>query len=135
MKEQSNLQRWMDWIEKDHSAEGLATLLADDVTFFSPVVHTPQIGRKITMAYLLAAGNTIGNDTFRYVQELDCGDRAVLEFETEMDGIHVNGIDMIEWNDDGKIVKFKVMLRPLKAVQMVHAQMGKMLEAMKASAP
>jgi hypothetical protein len=101
------------------------------VTFFSPVVHTPQVGKRITMAYLLAAGNTIGNDTFRYVQELDCGEHGVLEFETEMDGIHVNGVDIIEWNSDGEIVKFKVMLRPLKAVQMVHVQMGKMLETMK----
>ena len=131
MKKQSNLQRWMDWLKNDHSAEGLEALLSDDVTFFGPVVHTPQVGKKITMAYLLAAGNTIGNDTSRYMQELDCGEHGGLEFETEMDGIHVNGVDIIEWNSDGEIVKFKVMLRPLKAVQMVHAQMGKMLETMK----
>jgi hypothetical protein len=131
MEKQSNLQRWMHWLKNDHSAEGLEALLSDDVTFFSPVVHTPQVGKRITMAYLLAAGNTIGNDTFRYVQELDCGEHGVLEFETEMDGIHVNGVDIIEWNSDGEIVKFKVMLRPLKAVQMVHVQMGKMLETMK----
>lgn len=134
MKTNSNLQTWMHWIENDHSAEGLISQLADDVVFYSPVVHTPQAGRDITMAYLLAAGNTIGNATFRYAQTLDCGDRAVLEFETEMDGIHVNGIDMIEWNAEGKIVKFKVMIRPLKAVQMVHSQMGKMLQDMKESA-
>ena len=97
----------MDWLTTDHSAEGLEALLSDDVTFFSPVVHTPQVGKKITMAYLLAAGNTIGNDTFRYMQELDCDEHAVLEFETEMAGIHVNGVDIIEWNSDGKIIKFK----------------------------
>lgn len=133
MSEQSNVERWMDWIENDHSEKGLAAQVSDEVVFYSPVVHTPQVGKPITMAYLLAAGNTIGNDSFRYAQVLDCGDRAVLEFETEMDGIFVNGIDMIEWNAEGKIIKFKVMIRPLKAVQMVHAQMGKMLEAMKAA--
>lgn len=135
MTEKSNLQVWMDWIENDHSAEGLSAQLADEVVFYSPVVHTPQEGKTLTMAYLLAAGNTIGNESFRYAQVFDCGDRAVLEFETEMDGILVNGIDMIEWNSDRKIVKFKVMIRPLKAVQMVHAQMARMLQAMKETAP
>jgi hypothetical protein len=128
MTKKSNLQKWMNWIEHDHTALGLSAQLADEVVFY-----TPQNGKDITMAYLLAAGNTLGNKTFRYAQVFDCGDRAVLEFNTEMDGIKVNGIDMIQWNIDGKIVEFKVMVRPLKAVQMVHAQMGKMLQAMTAS--
>jgi hypothetical protein len=133
MAYQANLQQWMDWILKDHSPEGLAGQLAEDVVFYSPVVHTPQKGKMITMGYLIAAGETIGNDSFKYTRIFDCGERAVLEFETEMDGILVNGIDMIEWDADGKIIEFKVMLRPLKAVNMVHAQMGAMLEKMKAS--
>lgn len=127
-----NLQRWFDWMAHDHSPGGLSPLLADEVVFKSPVVHTPQVGKPITMGYLLAAGETLGNGSFRYTRVFDCGDRAVLEFETEMDGIAVNGIDMIEWNADGQIVDFKVMVRPLKAINAVHAAMGAMLAKMKA---
>jgi hypothetical protein len=129
-----NLQRWFDWMEHDHSPAGLAPLLADEVVFKSPVVHTPQEGKFITMGYLLAAGETLGNDSFRYTRVFDCGDRAVLEFETEMDGIAVNGVDMIAWNGDGQITDFKVMVRPLKAINAVHAAMGAMLAKMKAGA-
>lgn len=127
-----NLQAWLDWILKDHSASGLSAILADEVVFKSPVVHTPQQGKQITMAYLLAAGQTLNNDSFRYTRAFDCGDRAVLEFETMMDGILVNGVDMMEWNTAGEITDFKVMVRPLKAIQTVHAAMGAMLAKMKA---
>lgn len=129
-----NLQGWVDWLLKDHSPGGLSAILADEVVFKSPVVHTPQVGKQITMAYLLAAGQTLNNDSFRYTRVFDCGDRAVLEFETEMDGILVNGVDMIEWNADGGITDFKVMVRPLKAINAVHAAMGAMLAKMKAGA-
>ncbi|HRX75232.1 MAG TPA: nuclear transport factor 2 family protein [Hyphomonas sp.] len=129
-----HLQRWLDWMESDHSPEGLAGQLADTVVFRSPVVHTPQEGKQITLAYLTAAGQTLGGDTFRYTRAFDCGDKAVLEFECVMDGIQVNGVDMIEWNGDGKISDFKVMVRPLKAIQTVHAAMGAMLAKMKAGA-
>jgi hypothetical protein len=129
-----NLQAWTDWILNDHSPAGLSAILAEDVVFKSPVVHTPQEGKQITMAYLLAAGQTLNNDSFRYTRVFDCGTRAVLEFETVMDGITVNGVDMIEWNAAGKITDFKVMVRPLKAIQTVHAAMGAMLAKMKAGA-
>ena len=128
------LQRWFDWMEGDHSPEGLAAQLADDVVFRSPVVHTPQEGKQITLAYLTAAGQTLGGDTFRYTRAFDCGDKAVLEFECEMDGVHVNGVDMIEWNEAGQISDFKVMVRPLKGMQAVHAAMAAMLAKMKAGA-
>ena len=126
-----NLQRWMDWIMEDHSHDGLAGQLHDDVVFKSPVVHTPQRGKAITLAYLTAAGDTLGNGTFTYTRIFDCSNKAVLEFETVMDGIQVNGVDMIEWDEDGQIVDFKVMVRPLKAIQTVHAAMGAMLQKMK----
>lgn len=129
-----NLQAWLDWITGDHSEPGLSKILAEEVVFKSPVVHTPQQGKALTMAYLLAAGETLGNDSFRYTRVFDCGDRAVLEFETEMDGVLVNGVDMIEWNECGQITDFKVMVRPLKAIQTVHAAMGAMLAKMKAGA-
>nr|WP_290845522.1 nuclear transport factor 2 family protein [Henriciella sp.] len=127
-----NLQRWMDYFHGDHDAAALDAILHDDVVFQSPIVHTPQRGKPITMMYLGAAGETLGNDSFRYVRIFDCGDKAVLEFETEMDGVQVNGIDMIEWDEAGLITDFKVMVRPLKAIETVHASMKAMLESMKA---
>lgn len=126
----ANLQRWMDYIAR-HDAAELPGLLHDDVVFKSPVVFTPQKGKAVTLAYLTAAGETLGGDTFRYVRVFDCGDRAVLEFECEMDGKYVNGIDMIEWDDAGLITDFKVMVRPLQAMQTVHAAMGAMLVKLK----
>lgn len=131
---ESNLQSWFDYMMDGHDKTLLLDMLHDDVVFRSPVVHKPQEGKAITFAYLSAAGNTLGNGTFKYTRVFDCGDRAVLEFENEMDGIQVNGIDMIEWDADGKITDFKVMVRPLKGMQVVHAAMGKMLEQMKAKA-
>ena len=105
-------------------------LLADEVVFHSPVVHTPQEGKPITTMYLQAAFEVLFGSEFRYVREVLSPGEAVLEFETEIDGIHVNGVDMIRYDADGKIVDFKVMVRPLKAIQMLHAKMGEMLARM-----
>ncbi|MEM7410042.1 MAG: nuclear transport factor 2 family protein [Myxococcota bacterium] len=118
---------------------GLDELLADDVVFYSPVVFTPQKGKDITKLYLGAAGNTLGGGdasggstgAFRYTKEILSGNHAMLEFETEMNGKHVNGVDIITCNDDGKIIEFKVLIRPLQAVNAVHQQMASMLEKMK----
>jgi hypothetical protein len=127
--------------ERDFSQ--LEDLVAEDAVFHSPIVHSPQVGKKLTMLYLQAAygvfgkpsegdaGSGGGASKFHYVREV-VGERdAVLEFVTEMDGIVVNGVDMIRWNDDDKIVDFKVMVRPLKAINHVHAMMAGMLEKMK----
>jgi len=90
-------------------------------------VHTPQAGKAITARYLAAALAVLGNPTFRYVREV-AGERdAVLEFEVEIDGLSVNGVDLIRWNEAGRIVDFKVMLRPLKAVNLIHQKMAAML--------
>ncbi len=124
------LQKWHELI-RSRSAQGLNDLLADNVVFHSPVVHTPQSGKAITAKYLLAALQVFGNETFRYVREVIGPRDAVLEFMLELDGIEINGVDMIRWNDDGRIVEFKVMLRPLKAVNLIHARMGQMLQAAK----
>ena len=107
--------------------DGLDAWLADDVVFYSPVVHTPQVGKEITRKYLAAAFQVFFNDTFRYVRTLQGLRDAVLEFDVELDGIRVNGVDMIRWNDAGLVVEFKVMLRPLKAVDLIHRKMGAML--------
>ena len=126
----SPLSTWHD-IVRIRDADGLSDLLADDVVFYSPVVHTPQVGKAITTMYLAAAVHVFGNDSFRYVREIVGESDAVLEFETEIDGIIVNGADMIKWNDDGKIVEFKVMVRPLKAINLIHQKMAEMLLALR----
>lgn len=108
---------------------GLTTLLADDVVFHSPVVHTPQRGKAVTMQYLSAAFLVFFNDTFHYVREVVGAHDAVLEFEVEIDGVHVNGVDMMRWDDDGRIVDFTVMVRPLKAVTLIHERMAAMLQS------
>jgi hypothetical protein len=125
---------------------GLDELLHDDVVFSSPVVFTPQQGKAVTKMYLEAAGATLGGGPapgstggggdgtaavgpkFRYVAEVMSGHRAVLEFETEMAGKYVNGVDIITCDDDGKIIDFKVMIRPLQAINAVHDAMRAMLE-------
>lgn len=124
MKE--NLQRWYDFVE-NHDAKALSDMLADDVVFHSPVVHTPQVGKALTFMYLSAAGSVLGNESFKYVSEYFSENGAVIEFETELDGISIDGIDMITWNADNKISEFKVMLRPLKAVHKIHEMMAAML--------
>lgn len=109
----------------------IENILHDDCVFESPVVHTPQVGKAITSQYLAAAGHTLGNDTFRYVGEWHRENSSILEFTAEIDGIKINGIDMISCDDDGLITHFKVMVRPLKAVNMLHQKMGEMLVKMK----
>lgn len=118
---------------KTPSPAALNAMLHADVVFHSPVVHTPQRGKQITFAYLWAANSTLGNPSFKYLREVVDGANVVMEFETEMDGVKVNGIDMITFDDDGLIIDFKVMVRPLQAVNKVHQQMGEMLKAMKAA--
>ena len=127
------LAAWHDLVRR-RNADGLDALLADDVIFHSPIVHTPQVGKALTTMYLTAALQVIANDSFRYVREVVGARDAALEFQAEIDAIIVNGIDLIRWNDEGKIVDFKVMVRPLKAVNLLHAQMRAMLEAMNGSA-
>jgi len=116
-------------------------LLADDVIFYSPVVFTPQKGKELTKAYLLAAGGVFSEkeekkeekkeSSFKYVKEIIGEKTATLEFETELNGIYVNGIDLISWNEEGRINEFRVFIRPLQAVNTLHQLMGAMLERMK----
>ena len=114
---------------RSHDPRGLDALLAVDVVFISPVVHTPQRGKVLTKAYLSAAFLVFFNPSFRYVREIQGPSDAMLEFETEIDGVLVNGVDIIKWNEEGKIIEFKVMVRPLKAIQLIHERMAAMLAA------
>jgi hypothetical protein len=128
------VDRWHRYLEAP-SAEALGDLLADDVVFYSPVVFTPQQGKDVTMLYLLAAAQSLPGDgtergSFHYTKQVLAGDVAVLEFETTVGGKHVNGVDIIRCDDAGRIVEFRVMIRPLQAVNAVHQQMAAMLESM-----
>ncbi len=118
-----------DWhrIVETLDGSGIPALLAEDVTFESPVVHTPQAGRAITAKYLQSALKVLNNESFHYVEEWIGEHSAVLEFGCEIDGIRINGVDIIRWNEAGLITQFKVMVRPLKAVNLLHQKMGEML--------
>ncbi|MEQ8439538.1 MAG: nuclear transport factor 2 family protein [Ilumatobacter fluminis] len=138
------LDRWFEHLNGDLEG-GLDSILHPDVVFLSPIVYTPQEGREITKMYLRAAGSTLADvdaeaDTgttpsamdddnkFSYVKVIREGHHAMLEFETTVDGKYANGVDIITCNDDGQIVEFKVMMRPLQAINAVHAEMKATLE-------
>ncbi len=133
------IDKWHAYL-RDQLPGGLDELLDDDVVFFSPVVYTPQQGKAITALYLQAARTALPGDPasgggadaggFRYTKEVLAGDTAVLEFETTVEGKYVNGVDIIRGNDKGRIVEFRVMIRPLQAVNGVHQQMAATLARM-----
>lgn len=135
-----NLKNWHLHL-KGELEGGLDTLLHDDCVFYSPIVFSPQKGKDLTKMYLGAAGNTFseGNkdkavgakaSEFGYIKEIVSGNHIVLEFESKIEGKYINGIDMMTFDDDGKITEFKVMIRPLQAINMMHAKMKAMLEKM-----
>ena len=124
------IQRWHDFV-RDHDPMILDEILAEDAVFLSPVVHTPQRGKKITAIYLSAAFAMFSGEgaeqEFVYVSEIEQGHKFCLEFECRLDGIYINGVDLIELNEAGKISSFKVMLRPLQAIHKVHEKMAALL--------
>ena len=124
------IKKWHEII-LEGKMELLDNLLNENATFYSPVVFTPLEGKEITKMYLSAAGLSFNMNSFKYTREVNDGYHSVLEFETTIDGISVNGVDMIEWDDDGKIVNFKVMIRPFKAVEIVKNKMMKSLDKFK----
>ena len=135
-----NIKKWHDHIKGEFPG-GFDELLADDVIFYSPIVFSPQKGKNLTTLYLMAAGNTFGGDqsrdgtlqesSFKYTKEVLDGNQAILEFETQIDGKYVNGVDIITFNSEGKISEFKVMIRPLQAVNIIHEKMQEMLKQFK----
>jgi hypothetical protein len=112
---------------RERDAAALQQLLDEDAVFNSPIVHTPQRGRALAAGYLGAALEVFCAPEFRYVREIVGECDAMLEFETVIDEVIVNGVDIIRWNEAGKITEFKVMIRPLKAVNAVHARMAALL--------
>ena len=120
---------------------GIDAILDDDCVFYSPIVFTPQKGKELTKLYLGAAGNSFSDgaelsslespsSNFKYTKEVCNGMHAILEFEATVDGKYMNGVDIITFNEAGKIVEFKVMMRPLQAINMIHEKMKIMLEKM-----
>lgn len=125
----SVIERWHHVADR-RDTQALESLIADDAIFYSPVVHTPQVGKKVVHKYLSAAFSALMTEDFRYSREV-IGDRdAALEFVVEIDGTLINGVDIISWNEQGLITAFKVMIRPLKGVNLVHQKMAAMLERM-----
>jgi hypothetical protein len=127
------IARWHRYLAGDLPG-GLDDLLADDVVFYSPIVFTPQRGKEVTARYLEAAAATLPGDAdaaggFRYTKQVAGGDVAVLEFETTVDGRYVNGVDVIRCDGSGRIVEFRVMIRPLQAIQAVGERMRQALGA------
>ena len=128
----ASLKNWHQFMET-RNPKILDELLANGVIFYSPIVWAPQEGKQITKLYLMAALEVFGgeNGNFTYVKQVVDNNQFILEFNTIIDGITVNGVDMIELSEDGKIISFKVMVRPLKAINKVHEKMGEMLEKLK----
>ena len=124
------LEIWHDMVSRQ-DLDRLDEILAPECVFLSPVVHTPQEGRELTSMYLHGALGVF-NDSFRYIKEVVTPQHAVLEFTCDLDGIVINGVDIMTFDEQGRIVEFKVMLRPLKAVNLMHARMKAMLEKMAA---
>lgn len=125
----AGIAAWHGYMESGGDAALLGPLIADDAVFHSPVVHTPQEGKAKVMLYLLSAAKVLGNDSFRYVRQIAEGNEALLEFTATIDGIQVNGIDLITFDDEGLIRDFKVMVRPLKAVNKLWEMMAAQLQA------
>ena len=123
------IHKWHKVLKNDDQGL-LENIIADDAIFSSPVVFTPMEGKEITLMYLSAAGQSFNMEKFQYTKEIHDGMNSVLEFETYIDDISVNGVDIIEWNEEGKIVNFKVMIRPFKAVQKVQQKMVEALESL-----
>jgi len=122
----AGLAKWYAYI-KSHDYDALRELLHPDAVFESPVVHTPQRGRDITFKYLASADKVLGNPSFAYRGEWRSDNGAVLEFETTIEGITINGVDIITFDKDERITHFKVMVRPLKAINLLHRLMGEQL--------
>lgn len=123
------IEKWHE-VVNSRDSDLLDNLLDEDVIFFSPVIFSPQEGKTLTKLYLTGAMHVLANDNFKYINEVTGEKMAVLEFETQIDDIYVNGVDIIHWNEEEKITAFKVMIRPQKALVKVQEEMWKLLQSM-----
>jgi hypothetical protein len=124
------IEQWHEVVKlRDYSL--LETILSEDIIFYSPVVYTPQKGKKIALQYLAAASEVFNTNSFRYEKEIIMNRSASLEFSLNINETDINGIDLISWNNDNKINEFKVFIRPLQGVNVIHQLMQSMLENFK----
>jgi len=121
------IETWHQFVQEG-DIKILQSILSDDVVFHSPVLHTPQTGKPLTTMYLSAAYYVFKDSDFTYNRQVIQDRQAVLEFETKIDGIIINGVDIIEWNEAGQIIEFKVMIRPLQGLQKIQQKMLEILE-------
>ena len=124
------ISKWHDVVNlRDYNT--LTEILDDQVIFYSPVVYTPQRGKDITLKYLMAASEVFNASNFKYHKEVIDRQHACLEFTLTIEDTDINGIDLISWNESGLITEFKVFIRPLQGVNIIHKMMGNMLESFK----
>ena len=126
-KTHSYLKKWHEGLISN-DPKLLDDILDESCVFTSPIVFKPIEGKEMSKLYLMGAGQTFDMDRFKYVRELVDGLDSVLEFETYIDDISVNGVDIIRWNDEGKIIDFKVMIRPLRAIEALQKKMSEALD-------
>ncbi|UUZ46000.1 nuclear transport factor 2 family protein [Janibacter limosus] len=105
-----------------HDMDAVEAMLADDVVFHSPVAYTPYPGKPITNAILRAVTEVF--EDFRYVRQLQDGREEAYVFEATVDGLELTGVDLLTLDEEGKIVDFMVMTRPLRASRALAARMA-----------
>ena len=127
MKNNNPIEVWHEVVKSGEIVK-LDNILDEDCIFYSPVVFSPQKGKEATKKYLTAAAIVFADDSFKYTKELVSSHLACLEFELVLNEININGVDIISWNEEGKITEFKVMIRPIKAVEIIHKYMGEELK-------
>ena len=124
------ISKWHE-VVKNRDYNLLTEILHNDVIFYSPVVYSPQRGKDITLKYLAAASEVFNSSNFQYIKEINNQNFASLEFTLTIDDTEINGIDLISWDDAGLITEFKVFIRPLQGVNLIHKLMQQMLENFK----
>jgi SnoaL-like domain len=103
---------------------GVAALCAPEAVFRSPVAHTPYRGAGLVAAFLQQAVQAFSD--FRYHRTFTSGERdVVLEFSAKVGDKELKGIDMIHFDEAGRIVDFEVMVRPASGLQALGVEMAR----------
>lgn len=124
------LKRWHTMLATA-DLKDLPELLAPDAVFRSPMAHTPYPGGAV-VSMILNTVFTVFED-FHYHRKLASADghNVVLEFSARVGDKQLKGIDLIRFNEEGKIIEFEVMVRPLSGLQALGEEMGRRLASSK----
>jgi hypothetical protein len=114
--------------------DGLRATLAEDVVFRSPVVFRPYEGHAVVSAILTEGAMNVFED-FRYVERFEDGDTAALIFEAKVGDREVDGLDMLRFDRDGKVVELMVMVRPMSGLNALAEAMGREFERLGITPP